>query len=94
MSCLVALFALAAPRVAIVLVVLFSDYIGTAYETKLWPFLGFFFMPLTTLAYAFAMHSVGGLAGFPLVLFVLAVLIDLGILGGADKERRRRGRLA
>ena len=44
MPCCVALLALMAPRIAIILVVIFSDYIGTAYETRLVPFLGFFFL--------------------------------------------------
>src|SRR5262245_51712264 len=41
--------ALAAPRVTFLLVVLFSNYVGRAYQSMLWPLLGFFFMPLTTL---------------------------------------------
>ncbi|MFG0252934.1 MAG: hypothetical protein ACF8NJ_08690 [Phycisphaerales bacterium JB038] len=80
MPCLVGLLALLAPRVTIVLVVLFSDYIGRAYETVLWPLLGFFFLPTTTLAYAWARHG-GGVEGWRLVIVVLAVLIDLGLIG-------------
>jgi hypothetical protein len=76
------------PRFAIVLVVIFSDYIGRAYETFLWPFLGFLFMPLTTLAYAWAIHSRGSVAGFQLVVVVLAVLMDLGLVGGSAKARQ------
>ena len=49
--------ALAAPRLTIVLVVILSNYIGRAYETFLWPFLGFLFAPLTTLSYAWAINS-------------------------------------
>jgi len=92
MPCLVGCFALAAPRLVIVLMVIFSDYIGRAYETVLWPFLGFLFMPLTTLAYAWAHNSGGGnVSGFGLVAVVVAVLIDLGIVGGnASNERVRR----
>ena len=90
MSCLVALLALVTPRLVIVLMVIFSDYIGEAYDGVLIPFLGFLFMPVTTLAYAYAQHQ-GGLDGLPLVLFVIAILIDFGIIGGADKERRKRG---
>ena len=86
MPCLVALIAFSAPRLAIVLVVIFSDYIGEAYDGNLVPFLGFLFMPLTTLAYAYAQHS-GGLEGFPLVVFVIAILMDLGIIGGAKKAK-------
>ena len=63
MPFLVGCLALGTPRFAILLVVLFSDYIGSAYETTLWPVLGFFFMPLTTLSYAFAMNSNGSVDG-------------------------------
>lgn len=89
MGCLVAALALITPRVVIVLLVIFSDYIGEAYDGFLIPFLGFLFLPLTTLAYAYAQHN-GGLDGFRLALFVIALLIDLGIIGGSDKARRAR----
>jgi hypothetical protein len=59
MPCVVALIALIFPRLAILLVVIFSDFIGNAYKTVLWPLLGFFFVPLTTLAYAFAINRNG-----------------------------------
>jgi hypothetical protein len=78
-----------APRFAIVLVVVFSDYIGQAYQTVLWPFLGFLFMPLTTLAYAFAINSRGSVEGFQLAVVVIAVLIDLGVIGGSAARRKR-----
>jgi len=89
MPCFIGCLALAAPRFAIVLVVIFSDYLGSAYQTMLWPLLGFFFMPLTTLAYAWAIHSRGSVEGLQLVIVVLAVLMDLGIIGGSASARRR-----
>ena len=81
--------ALTAPRVTFLLVVLFSNYIGRAYHSMLWPFLGFFFMPLTTLAYAWAINSHGSIDGGYLAVVVLAVLMDLGIIGGSAKNRYR-----
>ncbi len=33
--------------------------IGQAYQTNIWPILGFFLMPLTTLAYAWAVNANG-----------------------------------
>lgn len=89
MPCLVGCLALTAPRFALLLVVLFSDYIGRAYETTMWPLLGFFFMPLTTLSYAFAIHSNGSVDGVYLVLVVVAVLLDLGLIGAGSKTRRK-----
>ena len=90
MPCLIGCLALGAPRAAIVLVVLFSDFIGRAFENNLWPFLGFLFMPTTTLAYAWAINSRGSVEGLQLVVVVIAVLIDLGLIGGSAAQRRPR----
>jgi len=91
MPCLVALLALIAPRIVIILLVIFSNYLGAAYNTILWPVLGFIFAPYTTLAYALAMNSNNGsVSGIYLVILVLAVLADLGSLGGAGATRQNR----
>jgi hypothetical protein len=90
MPCLVALIALIFPRLVIVLVVIFSDYIGRAYQTVLWPLLGFIFMPLTTLAYAWTMNTNGSVSGGAFVVVLVAALIDLGMMGGSSRARRRR----
>ena len=87
---LIGCLALGFPRVAVILVVIFSDYIGRAYETTLWPLLGFFFMPLTTLAYAWAMNeNEGSVSGIYLVMLIAAVIFDLGLLGTGERSRRR-----
>ena len=90
MPCFIGCLALAMPRLAIVLVVIFSDYIGHAYETVVWPLVGFFVMPLTTLAYAWAINTEGSVKGVYLVVVVLAVLSDLGMGGGAGSRARVR----
>lgn len=89
MPIVVGCLALMAPRFAIVLVVVLSDYIGRAYESVLWPFLGFLFLPLTTLAYAWAINSRGSVEGLQLVVVIIAVLIDLGLVGGSAARRKR-----
>jgi hypothetical protein len=90
MPCLLGVLALVFPRLMLVLVWLFSDYLGRAYDTVLWPLLGFFFLPLTTLAWAFAMNSTGGsVSGSYLALVVVAVVVDLGLVGGRRASRRR-----
>jgi len=45
--CLISLMALPFPRLATILLVVFSNYIDTARHTMIRPQLGFFFMPLT-----------------------------------------------
>jgi len=92
MPCLLILLAYFFPRVVIVVLALLTDYMSTAYNTLLWPLLGFFFLPYTTLAYAFAMHqNNGSVSGGYLVLVIIAVLLDLGVLGSGGREWRRRG---
>lgn len=90
MPCLLGVLALVFPRLMLVLVWFFSDYLGRAYDTVLWPLLGFFFLPLTTLAWAFAVNSTGGsVSGGYLALVVIAVVVDLGLVGGRRASRRR-----
>jgi len=89
MPCLVAGIAFFFPRLAMILLVIFSDWLGRAYETILWPVLGFIFMPYTTLGYAAAMHyNDRTVSGWWLVLVAAAVLLDLGVIGGGATQRR------
>ncbi|GJQ29749.1 MAG: hypothetical protein HBSAPP03_16330 [Phycisphaerae bacterium] len=90
MPCLIALLAFFLPRVVIVLLVLTGDYIGRAYQTTIWPLLGFFFMPYTTLAFATAQNEGGGLHGWWLALFVAGILLDLSSHTGGERARRKR----
>jgi len=88
--CLVLLLAIIGPRFVIVMLALFSNYFYAPYNGLLVPVLGFFFMPFTTLAYAWSINTSGEVSGLQLVIVVLAVLIDLGVVGGGA-DRRRRG---
>ena len=89
MTCLIGCLALATPRLALLLVFIFSTYLDRAYDTLLWPVLGFIFMPLTALAYAWAINSHGSVDGIALVVVVVAVLMDLGFVGGGSVASRR-----
>ena len=42
------------PRIVLMILWLFTNYLTRAYETYVWPTLGFVFLPATTLAYAIA----------------------------------------
>ena len=89
MGCLMLLLALITPRVVIVLLAVFSDYLSRAYDSALWPILGFFFMPFTTLAYAWAKNAAGGVEGFFwIALMVIAVLVDVSALKEGARQRR------
>lgn len=90
MPCLLGLLGLITPRVVIVVLVIFTDYIGRAFDSFLWPLLGFFFLPTTTLAWAWATNTRGEVAGVHLIVVVLAVLLDLGVIGGGRSSLARR----
>jgi hypothetical protein len=87
MGCLLAIIGLITPRLVLVVLWLFTNYLSRAYETFLWPTLGFFFLPTTTITYAVAHNDFDGLRGVGLVLVILGVLIDLGIVGGGARRR-------
>lgn len=89
MPCLIGCLAMFAPRIAIVLVAFFSDYLLRAFDSGCWICLGFVFLPTTTLAYAWAKNSGGGVEGLELVIVVVAALIDCGLVGGGAHQARR-----
>jgi len=89
--CVLALLTVLTPRIVLVLMFLFSNYLGRAYHGLLIPLLGFFFLPLTTIVYAFLVNSGYPIQGIYLVALVVAVIIDLGGIGGGHYSRRQRG---
>ncbi len=76
MPCLLTLLALLAPRLVLFFIWLLTHWFSVAYHTIVWPLLGFFFMPYTTLAYMGAMLN-GGLSLGWLILLILAILVDV-----------------
>jgi len=88
MCCPLLLIAFFGPRTALVYL-WFIGYLQGVFPAPLWAILGFFFLPFTTLVYAVAMRN-GGLTDFALICVVVAVLLDLGVIGGAARERRGR----
>jgi hypothetical protein len=91
MPCLAALLALISPRLALVVVWLFSNMLDRAYEGWLLPLAGFFLLPWTTLAYTL-MWDVGTarVDGFEWFVVVLAFLADLGSYAGGGGYRSSR----
>jgi hypothetical protein len=90
LGCLLTLFGLITPRLVMVVLWLFTNYLSRAFETFIWPLFGFFFLPTTTIAYAIAQNSFQGLRGVGLLIFVLGVLLDFGLIGGGARGRRAR----
>lgn len=90
MPCILFIIVLAFPRVALLLLFFLSSYLERAYHNILILLLGFIFLPLTTLVYAYMVNNSLPIAGLNLLWLLLAALIDLGSLGGGGGHYRRR----
>jgi hypothetical protein len=88
MPCLVLVLGLAFPRLVLVLLFLFTNFITRAYHGLLLPLLGFIFLPLTTLIYAWIVNSGAAVTGPYLVAIVIGVVVDLGLIGHGATRRR------
>jgi hypothetical protein len=87
--CLIALFALIGPRVALVFTFLFSNWISHAIDTWWVALLGFILVPWTTLAYV-VLYDVGPgreVTGFEWVIVGVAFLADAGTYAGGRRAR-------
>ncbi len=87
MPCILLLLVLAFPRVILVCMFFLSNYLGRAYSNLLIPLLGFIFLPLTTIVYAWEVNSHMALQGVNLFLLLIAAIIDVGGLGGGYSRR-------
>lgn len=91
MPCLLGCLALSIPRVVLLGLWLFGGTINRAFETNFWFLMGFLFLPMTTLAYVWARNTNGSVEGIYLAVVILAVLMDLGIVGFGRRRRRNGG---
>lgn len=88
MPCLLALIALAVPRVLIAVLWFLTDWFNGIFDSLLYPILGFLFLPTTLLWYSVVQNVYGGKWGtLQVVVAVVTVLIDLSPAGGRREER-------
>lgn len=86
MPLLLALVALLAPRIAIVLLWVLTNWFDGLFTSSLWPILGLIFLPTTLLWYTVVQHFFGGVWSlWPIVGLVIGLLIDVS----PARERRR-----
>lgn len=88
MPCLIALIAIFSPRLALILLAIFSDILSRAFDGIVVPFLGFVLLPWTTLVYALCWDSGRSVEGFDWFLVGVAFLIDLSSYTGGYRARR------
>ena len=77
MGCFLVLFALVSPRLALFFTLVFSDWVGDAFDGWFLPVLGFFVLPWTTLAYIVMWQLSDGVNGFEWFIVTLLFFVDL-----------------
>lgn len=87
--CLVLLLLVLGPRVILALIFFTSRYLEHAYHQMIIPLIGFFFLPWTTLAYAWIINNGHRVEGIYLVALIVTVAIDLGAHGGGYQRSRQ-----
>ena len=88
MCCVFILLAFFTPRIVLFVLLLFTNYLSRAFDGFVLPFLGFLFLPATTLAYAIAQNELGGLNGLGIIVVLIGLAVDIGLLGGGASRRR------
>lgn len=88
MCCVFILLAFFTPRIVLFVMWLFTNYLSRAFDGFVMPFLGFLFLPATTLAYAIAQNELGGVNGLGLIVILIGLAVDIGLLGGGARQRR------
>ena len=88
MCCVLILLAFFTPRIVLFVLLLFTDYLSRAFDGFVLPFIGFFFLPATTLAYAIAQNELGGLNGLGIIVVLIGLAVDIGLVGGGASRRR------
>jgi hypothetical protein len=88
MPCLFVVAALAAPRVVVFLLWMFTHWFRGMFATDLWLVLGFLFLPTTLLWYTVVQHWFNGQwTLWPVVGIVIALAIDVS--PASHRQRRR-----
>lgn len=87
--CLAVLILLIGPRVFLAAVWLLTNWY-TAFDSRLVAFLGWLFLPYTSMAWMYIHFNNGGrVEGGYLVLLILAVLFDIGVFSGGGRTMKK-----
>ncbi len=88
MPCLVTILVLLFPRITALVLYFFTSFFNGVFDTVLVPFLGFLFLPVTLIAYAWLTRNGQPVDAFYIVVIIVALLIDLGFFEGGRRSRR------
>lgn len=90
MGCLIILFALLSPRLALIVTAIFTDVLSRSMDGWLVPFIGFLVLPWTTLAYAWMWDSGHAVREIEWFLVGFAFILDVGLSSNGRRRYARR----
>jgi hypothetical protein len=76
------------PRLALLFWWIFGDKVDAAFSTWVWPLLGLFFLPWTTLFYVIAWSPVVGVDGAEWLLVILGIVLDVATYSARAAKAR------
>jgi hypothetical protein len=89
MGCIFVLIAAFSPRLALILMWIFTPWVDRAFGPIIWPILGVIFLPLTTLLYVILWNTGGrGVTGWEWIFVILALFGDLATYSARAYRRR------
>jgi hypothetical protein len=77
MGCLFLLIMMLSPRLGIVFLWAFTNYVSRSFDTWVWPLLGLLFLPWTTLLYILVAAPAGGITFWGWLFVGLGLVSDL-----------------
>jgi hypothetical protein len=89
-GCLLAVLAAISPRLALVLVWIFTNLVDRAFTGWIVPLLGLIFLPFTTLFYVLSWAPVTGVRGWGWFFVFIGLIFDIGHWSGSGYAGRRR----
>src|SRR3954449_3081128 len=87
MGCLFLLITMLSPRLGVIILWTFTNYVNLAFNTWIWPLLGLIFLPWTTLFYILVAAPAGGITFWGWLFVALGLLSDLGAHAQAYASR-------
>jgi hypothetical protein len=88
------IFAVAAsffPRIALLFMWIFTDYVTRAFDGLIWPLLGLIFLPFTTIMFCLVYSPVaGGVVGANWIWVFLGLLLDISSYASGRYGQRSR----
>ncbi len=91
MCCLFSTLVVLGPRAAIIVWYLLDPTKwNVAFNTVLWPILGFIFLPWTTLMWVLVASDPGGVTGLDIVFLIIAIFFDFASWGGGAYSNKSR----